>query len=67
MRRREVRLRIPEVGFIAGTRAALGAGLGLILADKFGRGGRKGVGWSLLTFGALTTIPLVAKIIRETR
>ena len=52
---------------MAGTRAALGAGLGLVLADKFSRGKRKGVGWSLLTFGAVTTIPLVAKLVRETR
>jgi hypothetical protein len=67
MGRREVRLKIPEVGFMAGTRAALGAGLGLILADKFSRGRRKGVGWSLLALGAVTTIPLVTKLVRESR
>jgi hypothetical protein len=31
MRKESVSLRIPEIGFIAGTRAALGVGLGLLL------------------------------------
>jgi multisubunit Na+/H+ antiporter MnhB subunit len=62
---RKVSLRIPEIGFIAGTRAALGAGLGLILADKLNRRQRKRVGWMLLAIGALTTVPLVSSIVRR--
>ena len=62
-----VSLRIPEIGFIAGTRAALGAGLGLLLADKLNRGQRKRVGWALLTIGAVTTVPIIVKIILKRR
>lgn len=60
-----VSLRIPEIGFIAGTRAALGAGLGLLLADKLNRRQRKTAGWVLLTVGALTTVPIIAGVIRR--
>jgi hypothetical protein len=63
--KRNVSLRIPEIGFIAGTRAALGAGLGLLLADKFHRRQRRKIGWALVAFGAATTVPLVAKIIQR--
>jgi hypothetical protein len=60
-----VSLRIPEIGFIAGTRAAFGAGLGLLLADKLNRGQRKRVGWVLLTIGAVTTVPIIVNVIRK--
>jgi len=64
---KQVSLRIPEIGFIAGTRAALGAGLGLLLADKLDRRQRTKVGWVLLTIGAVTTVPLVVNVIRKAR
>jgi hypothetical protein len=51
-------LRLPELGLIAGTRGMLGAGIGLLLADKLDDQQRKGVGWTLVAIGALTTIPL---------
>ena len=64
---KQVSLRIPEIGFIAGTRAALGAGLGLLLADKLDRRQRNKVGWVLLTIGAVTTIPVVVNVVRKAR
>jgi len=64
---RNVSLKIPEVGFIAATRAAFGAGLGLILADRLNRRRRKRVGWVLLTIGAVTTVPLVVHVIRKAK
>ena len=64
---RHVSLGIPELGFIAGTRAALGAGLGLMLADRLNRPRRKKVGWVLLTIGAVTTVPLVVNLVRKAR
>jgi hypothetical protein len=51
-------LRLPELGLVAGTRGMLGAGIGLLLADKLSKDQRKGVGWTLVAIGALTTIPL---------
>ena len=50
-------LSIPQFGFIVATRAALGAGLGLLLARRLGRRRQRAVGATLLTIGALTTIP----------
>ena len=64
---KRVSLGIPEIGFIAGTRAALGAGLGLLLADKLDRRQRNKVGWVLLTIGAVTTIPVVVNVVRKAR
>ena len=64
---RKVSLRIPEIGFMAGTRAALGAGIGLILADKLKRRQRKRVGWVLLAIGAVTTVPVVVNVLRRAR
>ena len=52
-------LTLPELGLIAATRGLLGAGVGLLLSDKLSTERRKGVGWSLVAVGALSTIPLV--------
>jgi hypothetical protein len=51
-------LRLPELGMLAGTRAMLGAGVALLLADRLSDDTRKGVGWALVAVGVLTTIPL---------
>jgi hypothetical protein len=58
---------VPELALLAGTRVAGGAGLGLLLADRLGRRQRRAVGLTLLAVGALTTIPLVAGIVRRDR
>ena len=58
---------LPELGMVAGTRAALGAGLGLLLAGKLSDGQRLGAGWALLAVGALTTIPLALEILGKDR
>jgi uncharacterized membrane protein YfcA len=62
---RKTKLSVPEVGLIAGTRAALGAGLGLLLGDLLSREQRKAVGWTLVAVGVITTVPLVAQVIGE--
>jgi len=64
---RRISLRVPEIGFIAGTRAALGAGIGLLLADKLNRRQRRKVGRVLLAIGAVTTAPIVVKVIRKAK
>jgi hypothetical protein len=56
-------LTIPEILLIGGTRAALGAGLGLLFADKLSPDARRGAGWALLAVGALSTIPLVLDVL----
>jgi len=54
---------LPEIGLIAGTRMALGAGLGLLLADQLKPHQRRAVGRTLLAVGLLTTIPLAADVL----
>src|SRR5689334_1096527 len=48
---------LPQIGLIASTRVALGAGIGLLLADRLNDDQRRAAGWTLLAVGALTTIP----------
>ena len=46
---REVQVTLPELALLVGTRAALGAGLGLLLADRLSGSQRKAIGWTLVT------------------
>jgi hypothetical protein len=57
-----VTLTLPEIGLLAGTRAALGAGVGLLLSERLGREQRQAVGWTLLVIGLITTIPLALEV-----
>ena len=56
-------LSIPEVAVIAGTRAALGAGIGLLLADRLDRDQRRAIGWTLFAVGAVSTAPILAQLL----
>jgi hypothetical protein len=60
---KEVQLTLPEIGLIAGTRGALGFGLGLLLGDRWPEEQRRAIGWSLLLVGAFSTIPLAAEVL----
>jgi EamA domain-containing membrane protein RarD len=59
---KQLTLTVPELGLIVGTRAAAGAGLALLLADRLDPVQRRAVGWTLLAVGIVTTVPLVAQI-----
>jgi len=56
---------LPELGLVAGTRAALGAGIALLLGDRLDSKPKKAVGWTLLAVGALTTLPLLAEVLHH--
>ena len=58
-------LSLPEIGLIAGTRAALGAGLGLLLAGRLNADQRRAAGWTLVAVGAITTIPIAVQLVRS--
>ena len=60
---KERSLTIPEIGLIAGTRVALGAGIGLLISDRLNKDQRRGAGWALLCIGILSTIPIVVGVI----
>jgi hypothetical protein len=54
---KKVDLTFPQFGFVVATRAALGAGIGLLAADRLCARDRRRLGFALLAFGALTTVP----------
>ena len=60
---KERSLTLPEIMLIGGTRAALGAGIALLLARKLNGDQRRGAGWALLAVGALSSIPLVMNVL----
>jgi hypothetical protein len=60
----ERKLTIAEIILIAGTRVALGAGIGLLISTRLSRRQRKAAGVALAVVGGLTTIPL-AMVIRK--
>jgi hypothetical protein len=63
MAMRETQISLPELALIAGTRGMLGAGLGLLLADRLTETQRKAVGWTLLFVGVVTTVPLAFEVL----
>ena len=62
-----VQLTLPELGLIAATRAAAGAGLALLLGDRMDPEQRRAVGWTLLAVGIVTTIPLLVAVFGDDR
>jgi hypothetical protein len=56
-------LTLPEIGLIAGTRVALGIGIGLLIANGLNSDQRKGAGFALIAVGVATTIPLAIGIL----
>jgi hypothetical protein len=63
---REHRITFPELALIAATRGMLGVGIGLLTAERLRTHTRHTVGWTLLTIGVVSTIPLALRqILRE--
>ncbi len=65
--KKERKLTLPEIALIGGTRAVLGAGAGLLLADKLKGNPRRAVGLTLFLVGALSTIPIVKNLIAKSK
>lgn len=55
---KEIRLTLPQLSLIAGTRVALGWGLALLYSDRFNNRQRKTLGWTLFLAGVASTVPL---------
>jgi hypothetical protein len=62
---KNVELNLPQLAMIAGTRGMLGAGLGLLIADRVPKQRRQAVGWTLVAIGALSTIPLAMQVLKK--
>ena len=65
MKLRERKVTLPELILVAGTRAALGVGVGLLVKDKLNKDQRRGAGLALVILGGLSTIPLALEIFGE--
>ncbi len=63
MAKRETTISLPELMMVAGTRTALGTGIGLIFADRLNRDQRRAAGLALLFVGVVSTIPLSLEIL----
>jgi hypothetical protein len=59
----EISITKPELILVAGTRVALGIGVGLLLADRFSDTSRRAIGWTLAVFGALITVPIAFEVL----
>ena len=64
---RELRMALPELALIGATRGMLGAGIGLLVAGKFGSDRRKVIGIVLAALGALSTIPLALMVHKRSK
>jgi hypothetical protein len=65
----ERKLTMADVVLIAGTRVALGAGIGLLVSTRLTNDQRRAAGLALAIVGGLTTIPLALntrKFLRDT-
>jgi hypothetical protein len=63
----ERKFTIAELILIAGTRVALGAGIGLLLSNRLNNDQRKAAGMALAVVGGLTTIPLALGLVGKKR
>ena len=59
----KVTLPLPTLFGIVATRAALGVGIGLLLAGKL-KDKRRAIGVALVTIGAATTVPAAMAVLR---
>ena len=59
------RLSIPQIMFVAGTRAALAGGVGLLVSERLQKRSRRRLGWILAGVGALTTVPAALLLRRQ--
>lgn len=62
---RNVILSMPTFGFVVATRAALAAGIGLLVAGRLTQSQRRRVGLTLVSVGAATTIPAAVAVFRN--
>lgn len=57
-------LNVPTFGFAVATRAALGAGIGLLVSGRMTPDRRRTLGLALVAIGAATTIPVLIAVSR---
>jgi hypothetical protein len=64
---KELVLDVPTLAFVVGTRAALGVGIGLLVAERLPADRRRALGCALVAIGAATTIPAAMSVFGNVR
>lgn len=64
---KQVLLPLPSFMFVVATRAALAAGIGLLVSARLPPARRRAVGATLVGLGAATTIPAAFALVRGVR
>jgi hypothetical protein len=59
---KNIDLNLPTFGFVVMTRALLGMGIGLLLANRLSSEQRRAVGLTLVAVGAATTVPVALAV-----
>lgn len=62
---KRIDLNLPTFGFVVGSRAALGVGIGLLLAGRMPDSRRRAAGLALVAAGAAATIPAAMAVFRN--
>jgi hypothetical protein len=62
---KRLRLNVPQMMFVIGTRAALAGGLGLLISERLEKRQRRTIGWILAGVGAVTTLPAAMMLFRH--
>ena len=55
------------LGFVVGTRAALAAGVALLVSSRLTAARRRRLGLTLIAIGAATTVPAAYSVVRGSR
>jgi hypothetical protein len=61
---KRLKMNLPMFGFVVMTRAAIGVGVGLLVAGRMTPERRRVVGLTLLAIGAATTVPAAVAVSR---
>ncbi len=56
---------VGELALLAGTRVLLGAGIGLLISNRFSKDSRRLLGSVLLAIGIISTLPLALDLFAE--
>jgi hypothetical protein len=60
-----VELKLPEIGLLAITRAAFGAGVALLISNRLNEQQRRAAGLALVAVGILTTLPFAVQFFAD--
>jgi len=58
---------LPTFGFVAATRAMIGAGIGMLVAERLPADRRRALALTLIGIGAASTVPALMAVFRQTR